>query len=95
MASIDFRPDRHGLKQLLQSLDGPVNSLADQVASNLKSQGRTVAHGDTMPVVVDLYTTNRAAASVTIAHPAGLAVQAKHGALTAAAAAAGLEVRSK
>lgn len=48
-----------------------------------------------MPVVVDEYVTDRAAASVTIAHPGGLGVQAKYGALTQAAGNAGLTVKTK
>lgn len=98
MARIDFKPDRAGLRELLNDA-GPiaseVNSLAHSVDANLKAQGITVAHGEAMPTKVDQYTTDRRAASVTIAHPAGLNVQAKHGALTKAAAAAGLEVRAK
>ena len=38
---------------------------------------------------------NRARAFVTLAHPAGLAAQAKHGLLTKAAARAGITVREK
>jgi hypothetical protein len=44
-------------------------------------------------VKVKLSTTDRAHAEVILAHPAGIAVQAKHGALTKAASQAGLEVK--
>lgn len=71
---------------------GEVNALARQVAANAE---HTTEAGVTLDVVVDEYTTDRRAASVTIAHAAGLAAQAKHGVLTKAAAAAGLEVRSR
>lgn len=96
--AIDFRLDRSGLKQLLRSqqLGSEVTQLANRVAANVRAAGQKVEHGEVeIPVVVDEYTTDREAASVTLAHPAGLAVQAKHGLLTKAAAAVGLEVRSK
>jgi hypothetical protein len=48
-----------------------------------------------LPVNVTERITDRAHATVTIAHPAGLAVQAKHGVLTKAASQAGLRVRGK
>ena len=41
------------------------------------------------------FTTDRAGGTVNIASPAGLALQAKFGILTKAAAAAGMEVRAK
>lgn len=94
MASIDFRPDRGGLRELLKSsgLSAEVNKLAQQVARNA---AHTTSQGVELPIVVDEYTTDRGAASVTIAHPAGLPTQVKYGTLTRAAAAAGLEVREK
>lgn len=97
MASIDFfRPDRNGIQHVLtHELRGEINALAERVAAHARASGRTVARGEQMPVTVTHYTTDRAAAAVTIAHPAGLAIQAKHGTLTRAAAAAGLEVRAR
>lgn len=81
-----------------------VNALAEKVADNVRSQGIMVdgIPGDiTLPVKVydDDTTTdmkvNRARAAVSLAHPAGKAVQAKHGALTKAAAQVGLKVRDR
>lgn len=95
---IDFRADRVGLKKLLRSeqLGSEVTQLAQRIAANVRAEGQKVEHGEVeLPVVVDEYTTDREAASVTLAHPAGLAVQAKHGTLTKAAAAVGLEVRER
>jgi hypothetical protein len=46
-------------------------------------------------VIVDDYTTDRAASAVTIAPPAGLPLQAKYGSLTKAAGSAGLEVTER
>jgi hypothetical protein len=73
-----------------------IAALAERVAGEVRSQGIAVegVPGDTaLPVEVTVYETDRARASVTIAHPSGLAVQAKHGVLTRAASAVGLEVK--
>lgn len=76
-----------------------VAKLAEQVAENVRDQGIKVGDRDggsrevDLPVKVSEQITDRARATVTIAHPAGIAVQAKHGALTRAASAAGLQVK--
>jgi hypothetical protein len=76
-----FKPDHQGIEEILKTLPrAEINALAQRVAGNA---------GDA--VWVNHYTTDRAAASVTI--PA--ARQAKHGTLTKAASAAGLEVKAK
>lgn len=97
MTASKVRLDSAGVAAVLKSaaVAATVTAAAEQVAGQVRSQGVTVAHGEDLPVVVNSYVTDRAAASVTLAHPAGLAVQAKHGALTAAAAAVGLEVTEK
>ena len=90
-----------GVAALLKSgeMADMVNAAAEEVAANVRAQGQTVGgfegdNGDiALPVKVTPYTTDRAAATVALAHPAGIAVQAKHGALTKAAAAAGLDVQ--
>lgn len=89
-----------GVAALLKSseMDALVNDAAEKVAANVRSQGHDVGaftgSGEiALPVRVSSTTTDRAHASVTLAHPAGIAVQAKHGALTRAAADAGLDVR--
>lgn len=72
---------------------------AEDVAKNVRDMGIKVGDRDggpheyDLPVKVTMSTTDRAHANVTLAHPAGQAVQAKHGALTKAAAQAGLDVR--
>ena len=74
---------------------------AETVAQNVRDMGIKVGdvdggkHEVDLPVTVTMSTTDRAHANVTLAHPAGEAVQAKHGALTKAAAQAGLDVRSR
>lgn len=92
------RLDRGGIAALLKS--GPmaelVASAAADVADSVRGLGIQVdgVPGKyDLPVEVSTYTTDRAAASVAIAHPSGVAVQAKHGALSKGASAAGLQVK--
>jgi len=85
---VQIKLDYKGIGEMLKvDMRETVDELADQVAARVDARGE--------PVEVRKYTTDRAAASVTIASVAGLAIQAKHGALTQAAASVGLEVRSK
>lgn len=96
-----IRLDRKGVAAILKSTEvtRAVNAAAQAVAQNVKAMGVKVGDHDggkreyPLPVTVLPITTDRAKALVTLAHPAGEAVQAKHGALTKAAAAAGLRVR--
>lgn len=82
-----FKINRSGVSAILKRAETAriVKSAADRTAA--ESQARTE-----FPVEVDTYTTDRAAASVTIAHPAGAAEQAKNGTLTRGASSAGLDV---
>ena len=74
---------------------------AEAVAENVRSMGVTVGDKEggsseyALPVVVSMYETDRAHAVVVLEHAAGDAVQAKHGALTKAAAQAGLDFQSR
>lgn len=73
-----------------------VESAANEVADNVRDQGirvEGIPGNIELPVKVSVYETDRARASVTLAHPSGIAVQAKNGALTKAASAAGLSVK--
>lgn len=80
-----------GISEILKErMRGPIDDLARQIADRVD-----VGTVSDAQVIVRSYTTDRAAAAVSIAHPAGLAMQAKHGALTKAAASLGLEVRAK
>lgn len=96
---LDFR----GVGDVLKSreMTAVVEAAGEAVASNVKAQGIRVGDRDgrprevDMPVDVQMQETDRAVAVVAINHPSGEAVQAKHGALTKAAAEAGLEVRSR
>lgn len=93
-----FKIDHDGMKAVLNSgeAQSAVRALAQEIAGQVEAQGITVSSaGVPIPVKVDDFKTDRVGASVTLAHPAGTAVQIKHGALTRAAAAVGLEVKSK
>lgn len=76
-----------------------VSAKTNEVAEQVKALGIQVGDKDggaaeyDLPVETNVYTTDRAHGIVQIRHPSGIAVQAKHGALTKAAAAAGLEVK--
>lgn len=95
--------NRLGVRAILQSTEmhRVTQEAAEAVASNVEAQNIRVGdrdggkHEDALPVKVSMTTTDRAHGVVSLAHPAGLAVQAKHGALTKAAAQAGLDVRGK
>lgn len=78
---------------------GPLTARqATEIAKAVRRQGRKVTSGgggpakDELPVRV--YKNDDGTAAVVLAHPSGKAQQAKHGALTRAAASLGLEVRS-
>ena len=98
--SKDVKLDHAGIGGLLKSTEAHrlVQEVAEKVAHNVEEQGITVGDRDggtheyPLPVKVEVTTTDRAHAIVMLAHPAGIAVQAKHGSLTRAAAEAGLHV---
>lgn len=84
------RLDHAGIAEILKSsaMRDLVRDAAEQIAGDV--------HVDANDgVVVDEYTTDRAAASVTIRDPRAALWQARDGTLTRAAAAVGLEVKSK
>lgn len=98
------RLDHDGMREMLKSepVAAEVRATAERIADRARSQGRTVddisVSGRAVTrsladyVRVYSYTTDRAAAGVTLAHPAGLGMQAKHGVLTTSASALGLDV---
>jgi hypothetical protein len=91
------RLDHGGIGSLLKSneMQELVRDTADAVAENVASQGLTTEAGENVTAEVEPYITDRAAAAVMIDGPWGLGMQARHGALTKAASAAGLEVTEK
>lgn len=98
MALRRVKLDHRGIESFLKSrqVADATEDAANAVAENVRAQGIAVegVPGDiALPVTVTMVETDRAHALVTIAHPSGLAVQAKRGALTKAAGQAGLDVR--
>lgn len=94
-----IHPNWPGLQAALRTSEArrAVDDLAEQIAASVRASATRVEGipGDIeMPVRVDSYETDRARATVWLAHPSGLADQAKNGSLTKAASAAGLEVHS-
>lgn len=97
-----FTMSHPGFAEVLKSagVHAAVEHATESVAANVADQGLTAGgpaeeSGTAIIGAVEMTTTDRAHGSVTIKHPAGLAMQAKRGVLTKAAAAAGLEVRAK
>lgn len=103
MARNRVRLNSRGIQSVLTStlMHRAVQGVAESVADNVKAMDIRVgdrdggSHERELPVDVSVTTTDRAHARVTITHPAGAAVQAKHGALTKAAGQAGLDVRGE
>jgi hypothetical protein len=93
--------DHRGIASLLRGreMTGATREAAEAVAENVRSQGIRVGDQDggasevDLPVAVSMYETDRAHAVVVLEHASGDAVQAKHGALTKAAAEAGLDFK--
>jgi hypothetical protein len=73
------------------NMRGPIDAKIDEIAANAEANPDLAG----APITVQHFTTDRAGGTVNIASPAGLAIQAKFGVLTKAAAAAGMEVRAK
>lgn len=98
---MSVRLNSKGVAALLKSAQvaQATRRAAEAVADGVRAQNIRVGDHDggprerELPVTVTMVETDRAHASVTLAHPSGQAVQAKHGALTKAAAQAGLDVR--
>jgi hypothetical protein len=80
-----------------EAVEARVTKVAEEIADGVRDgwDGRVEGiPGDIeIPVKVSTYKSDRPRASVFLAHPSGLAVQAKNGALTKAAADLGLEVQ--
>lgn len=91
MANVEFKRDTGGIAAILKSgaFAGAVAERAASIASAARS-ARPEAD-----IVVDHYTTDRAAASVTVRHRNAQQWQAEQGLLTRAAAGAGLEVTGR
>lgn len=77
-----IRLDHSGIGSMLRS--GPVRSAVKSAAHNIAGevQGEASVQRHSMPVEVESYTTDRAAAAVVVAHPGALGADAKHGILS-------------
>jgi hypothetical protein len=87
---ITYKPDRQGTGLILrETYRAAVTDAAQRIATNVRTQRPDA------DVVVNTYTTDRSAATVTIREPEARLLQVRDGILTRAAAAAGLEVRAR
>lgn len=92
MAGFQITLDHAGIAEVLKSaaMAAAVHAAAETVAANARGIRVEEIPGEIqLPVEVTDHITDRARSSVTLAHPAGQAVQAKYGVLTKGAAAAG------
>lgn len=102
MARGSVKLNRAGVQAMLKStgMHRVIQAKTEEIAQKVRDQNITVGdkdggrHETDLPVKVEVGTSDRARGVVLLAHPAGLAVQAKHGALTKAASASGLQVKS-
>lgn len=87
-----IRLDHAGIREVLSTgaVAAAVRALGESVEAAVQAHPSVQRHN--MPVTGSHGVTDRSRYTVTIAHPGGLGVQAKHGALTQAAASVGLEV---
>lgn len=92
MAKHDVRLDSDGLAEVLKG--APMRAAIDDLADDIATRVRGLVEPGT-EVVVDSYTTDRAAASVTIKDAQAQLWQVRDGVLTRAAADAGLEVKTR
>lgn len=110
MARTRVRLDSRGLAEVMESagVTSMTTRASEQTAAAVVAQGREVnsrgqrSSGKELPVDVDMRPArgtgrirdHRAMGVVTLVHPAGLGMQAKHGVLTRAAETTGARVRT-
>lgn len=82
--------DRQGIREFLAGSE--IRALVDGVAEDIRARVRAKLPPGTR-VEIKKYTTDRGAASVTVADVRGMAWQARDGVLTRSAGEAGVEVR--
>lgn len=86
-----FSLDTSGVREVLQSVE--VHQMVDAVAEDIRARVRAKLPPGT-PVQLRSYTTDRGAASVTIAHVRGMGWQARDGVFTRSTAEAGIEFKA-
>lgn len=89
------RLNHDGVRAILNSTE--VREVIDSASESVGSRTRESYAGinSEAEVVVESYTTDRAAGRVLVKHPVAMGYEAKYGALTSAALAEGLEVNSE
>lgn len=94
--STDIHLNRAALERVAESaaIKKACKRAGGRIADAVRDQGITVGDVDRGKSEYPLPVNVEDDGTVLLAHAAGVAVQAKHGALTRAAAAAGFEVRS-
>lgn len=82
-----IRLDSAGMEEMLKSapVAEAVHAAAEAIAAEVRTHPSMVRHELTDEVEVTDYVTDRAASAVTVTHPAGVGMQAKHGILSRAA----------
>jgi hypothetical protein len=96
---INLKLNEAGLREILRSpgMRRASKTAAEAIAQRIRAEGIKVGDRDggpdEIPLPVEVHEDSEGGAKVVIAHPAGQAVQAKHGSLTKAAAQAGLKLK--
>lgn len=87
-----IRLNSDGIEEVLKSdeVRSAIEDAALEIGVAVEASPEAQRNG--VPVTVDTYETDRAAAEVVMAHAAGLPIEAKHGTLIRSAGASGLEV---
>lgn len=93
VANSKVKLDSKGILAILAGAD--VAKALDAVAGEVAGAITATSHDGEVPVLVETHTTDRAKVFVTLAHPAGLGLEAKNGHLRKAAKAAGLQVKAR
>lgn len=104
-ARAKIRLDHKGIGEVLRSapVAKEVHDRAQAVVTTIQAEGHTVWDAGIkgravlvpLPVSLQSYIGDRAGTLVALSHPAGLGMQAKHGVLTRAASATGLDVQKR
>ena len=92
MPKVTLKIDHKGIAELLKSAQ--MRKMVDEAAGKIAGEVRSKVAAD-VPVAVEPYTTDRAAAAVVITDARGMVYQAQGGVLTKAAAAIGADVKAK
>jgi len=91
---VKIKLDRAGLVAALRSTEA--QAAMGEAAAALASRVHPTSHGQPVKVTTATHLTPvTAAGSVTIAHPGGMAMEAKHGYLAGAARSAGMKVTQR